>query len=110
MEIIIPLIVKILYLWNNPCIASKLQGYKFLDNNSSKMLLPGQGTATREYPGVEFPFYLSFCFKFKPDYDRYDQISVMEISTQDSEESIISDIRFVVKEEKFSSHLHLVCD
>lgn len=74
------------FIWKDICVANKLQGYRFLDNNSSKFLVPGQGKGvTRDYPGKEFPLHLSLCLKFKLEYDRFEQIGIMSISKPDSD-------------------------
>ena len=85
-----PEILLLLLLLADFGIALKLQGYKFIDNNSSKRTVPGQGAVTREYPGVEFPLQLSICLKFRMDYDRFGRISLLSITSLQSGEWILS--------------------
>ena len=85
-----PQILLLLLLLADFGIALKLQGYKFMDNNSSKITVPGQGAVTREYPGVEFPLQLSICLKFKIDYDRFDRIPLLSITSLQSGQKIMA--------------------
>ena len=71
-------------------LAAKLQGFKFLDNNSPKKFIEGQGTVTKEFPGVEFPLQLSICLKVNPDYQRFAEIPLLDITSLEPEEHIMS--------------------
>ena len=71
------------------CLAAKLQGFRFLDNNSTKKLVDGQGTVTKEFPGVEFPLHLSVCLKFNLEYRRFDVVPLLDITNLQSEEHIM---------------------
>ena len=71
------------------CLAAKLQGFRFLDNNSTKKFVDGQGTVTLEFPGVEFPLHLSICLKVNPDYHRFDAIPLLDITSLESGDEIM---------------------
>ena len=72
------------------CLAAKLQGFRFLDNNSTKKFVDGQGTVTMEFPGVEFPLHLSICLKVNPDYRRFIDINLLDITSLESGEPIMT--------------------
>ena len=75
------------------CLAAKLQGFRFLDNNSTKKVVDGQGNVTMEFPGKEFPLQLSVCLKVNPDYHRFGWIPLLEITNLKSGKNIMTIVR-----------------
>ena len=84
--------VFLLILVFSPCLtlAAKLQGFTFLDNNSTKKVVEGQGNVTMEFPGKEFPLHLSFCFKFNLDYYRFMDLPLLDITNLQIQEHILN--------------------